>query len=77
VSAWEIIVIVVGFAAALLVVAFILWALVSISRDRELDPASRTVWLALVLLLPVAGAFAWVFLSSRGIRTLRSIHLRF
>jgi hypothetical protein len=56
---------------ALALVGLTLWALLDLLQTpaREVGTAPKPVWLALVLLLPVFGALAWIVLG----RTERSV----
>ena len=54
---------------ALLVLTLTAGALVSLFRTRETTGARRVLWCAVVLLVPVAGALAWLAVLQHSTRT--------
>lgn len=54
---------------ALLVLTLTAGALVSLFRTRETTGPRRVLWCAVVLLVPVAGALAWLAVLQHSTRT--------
>lgn len=55
--------------ALLLTVTLTTGAVISLFRTEETTGASRALWLAAVLLLPVAGALAWLAVLQHSTRS--------
>lgn len=58
---------------ALAYVALIVTALVQVIRDRTLAGFSRDLWIAALVLAPIAGAIAWYGVGHRTVDAQRAV----
>ena len=56
-------------AFGIVIIGFWFWAIIDITRSRFKNPNMRTVWLIVVLLLPLMGTLIWLFVRKDLVTT--------
>jgi len=54
-----------GSIIALLVFIADVWAIIQVLQSRE-SPGTKTLWVVLIVLLPIVGLIIWYFAGPRG-----------
>ena len=56
-------------AVGIVIIGLWFWAIIDITRSRFKNPNMRTVWLIVVLLLPLMGTLIWLFVRKDLVTT--------